>query len=88
MQDLKNKEALAKEVEEILERDGVRYIHSRFSNFCFDFIAKKEELMMLIKLLFNIDSITPSMAFDMKNIASSLSGAPIIIGRKTRAGDM
>lgn len=88
MQDLKSKQMLGKEVKEILERARMCYLYSQSPNFCFDFIARKEELIMLIKLLFNIDSITPSMAFDMKNIAGSLSGCPLIIGKKTRAGEM
>lgn len=84
---MQNKPQLAGEVKHVFERGDVEFIEC-LSGFCFDFVAKKRNLIMLLKLLFNIDSLTPGTAGDMKAVADSLSTYPLLIGKRTRGREM
>lgn len=84
---MQNKPLLAGEVKHVFERGNVEFIEC-LSGFCFDFVAKKKNLIMLLKLLFNIDSLSSDIAGDLKAVASSLSTPPLIVGKKTRVGEM
>lgn len=55
---------------------------------CFDIFARREILLLLIKILTNIDSMSQCSAREMKWIASMLSASPVVIGRRTRTADM
>ncbi len=49
---------------------------------CFDIVAKKESVILLVKVLYNIDSFKPEMAEEMKMIAKLLKASPVIVGEK------
>ena len=49
---------------------------------CFDIVARKEDTILLLKVLYNIDSLKYEMAEEMKNIAKLLKASPIVIGEK------
>jgi len=49
---------------------------------CFDIVARKDDTILLLKVLYNIDSLKYEMAEEMKNIAKLLKASPIIIGEK------
>jgi putative transcriptional regulator len=49
---------------------------------CFDIVAKKDENIFLIKILYNIDSLKGEMAEEMKKVATLLSAVPIVVGEK------
>ncbi len=49
----------------------------------FDFIARRDNLLLIIKILNNIDSISQESAKEMISIAKFLCGLPIIVGEKT-----
>ncbi len=51
---------------------------------CFDIIARKHVLILLIKILANIDSMSEVYARQMINIASMLSASPLLVGNRTR----
>lgn len=55
---------------------------------CFDIFARKEVLLLLIKILTNIDSMNQCSAREMRWIASILSASPLVIGRRTRVAEM
>jgi len=82
-----SKPQLAGEVRHIFERGSFEFIECA-GGFCFDFVAKKKTLTLLLKLLFNIDSLTPEIAGDMKALAGSLSTSPLVVGKKTRSREM
>ncbi|MFQ5888105.1 MAG: transcriptional regulator [Candidatus Hydrothermarchaeales archaeon] len=50
----------------------------------FDIFARKGILLLLLKVLANIDSFSQGQAIDLTNIARFLSGYPLLIGRRTR----
>jgi putative transcriptional regulator len=50
----------------------------------FDIAARKGEILLLCKVLFNIDGLNEETAREMKSLAEYLKGAAIVIGAKTR----
>ena len=49
---------------------------------CFDIVARKGNTILLLKVLYNIDSLKPEMAEEMKIVAKLLKASPIVIGEK------
>ncbi len=49
---------------------------------CFEIIAKKDENLLLVKVLYNIDSLKPEIAEDMKSVSMLLKASPIIVGER------
>ncbi len=49
---------------------------------CFEIIAKKDENLLLVKVLYNIDSLKPEIAEDMKSVSILLKASPIIVGER------
>jgi len=49
---------------------------------CFDVIARKKDKILLIKVLYNIDSLKLETAEEMRKIAKLLNATPIVIGEK------
>ena len=49
---------------------------------CFDVVARKEDLILLIKVLYNADSLKSEMASDMKLVAKLLKASPIVVGER------
>jgi len=47
---------------------------------CFDLLARRDDMLLLIKILGNIEGVTYRLAAELKNVARSLSGTPLIIG--------
>jgi putative transcriptional regulator len=50
----------------------------------FDVAARKEETLLLCKVLFNIDGLNEETAREMKYLAEYLGGSAIVVGAKTR----
>ena len=51
---------------------------------CFDLVAKKNALLLLVKVLENIDSLREEQAFELRKLAQMLSGLPLVIGHRIR----
>ena len=49
---------------------------------CFDIVARKGNTILLLKVLYNIDSLKPEMAEEMKVVAKLLKASPIVIGER------
>ncbi len=52
---------------------------------CFDLIAKQKNILILVKLLKNIDSFREDQAYELRKLSSMLSGLPLLIGRNIRS---
>lgn len=59
-------------------------ISKPFGRSCFDLIAKKGNLRLLIKILKNIDSLSTEQSDELLNISKMLQAVPVIIGTRTR----
>lgn len=49
----------------------------------FDFVARRDNLLLIIKVLSNIDSLNENVAKELLLLAKYLDGVPILIGEKT-----
>ena len=82
-----------KEVEEEVEaslRDAeYNYVKVSFSRgSCFDIIARRDEKLILIRVLTNVENLTREQADDLKRIAKALDANILIVGRKNIQGEM
>ncbi len=55
---------------------------------CFDILAKRSMLLLLIKVLINIDTLTYEQAQEMCIISQNLAAYPLLVGIKTKQADM
>ncbi len=82
---LMNKELLINRVVSILSKAG--FIVSDRCDIrprSFDLAARRDDLLLLIKVLFNIDGLNEETANEMLFLSKHLNGNPIVIGEKTR----
>ncbi len=80
-----NKELLINQVINILSRAG--FIISDRCDIrprSFDLAARQDSLLLLIKVLYNIDGLNEETASEMTFLSKHLNGNPLIIGEKTR----
>ncbi|MFW9969949.1 MAG: helix-turn-helix domain-containing protein [Candidatus Odinarchaeota archaeon] len=54
------------------------------SKFCFDLLAKKDDLLFSVKIVSNIDNLNPDLVHDIKSLSLILKSKPILIGVKNR----
>jgi putative transcriptional regulator len=79
------KEVLIHQIIDVLSRAGFA-----ISDRCnirprsFDVAARKGEMLLLCKVLFNIDGLNEETAREMKYLAEYLGGSAIVVGAKTR----
>ncbi len=80
-----NKELLINRVVSILSKAG--FIISDRCDIrprSFDLAARRDDLLLLIKVLFNIDGLNEETANEMLFLSKHLNGNPIVIGEKSR----
>jgi putative transcriptional regulator len=80
-----NKELLINRVVSILSKAG--FIISDRCDIrprSFDLAVRRDDLLLLIKVLFNIDGLNEETANEMCFLSKHLNGNPIVIGEKTR----
>ncbi|OPY39174.1 MAG: hypothetical protein A4E35_00408 [Methanoregula sp. PtaU1.Bin051] len=54
----------------------------------FDLIARKNGVLLMIKVVSHIDSVSEEVAFDLDTIARYLHGIPLIIGERARDAEL
>ena len=80
-----NKELLINHVINILSKAG--FIISERCDIrprSFDLAVRRDDLLLLIKVLYNIDGLNEETANEMLFLSKHLNGNPIVIGEKTR----
>jgi putative transcriptional regulator len=80
-----DKELLAERVVEVLLHAGFDisarcYLRPR----SFDLAARKDELLLLFKVLTNIDGLNERTAMEIGRLANHLLGCPLLVGEKSR----
>jgi len=51
---------------------------------CFDMVARRELLLLLLKFLINVDGLTNIHAQEIKKVAQTFLGSPLIVGLKSK----
>ncbi len=78
---------LIDKVREILGKSGF-YVSKEcdLRGISFDIIARKDDTLLIIKVLTNVDAFNRTNAEELKTLASSLNASPLLIGRRSGAG--
>jgi putative transcriptional regulator len=53
---------------------------------CFDLVARKNDVVLLVKVINNLDSIQEEHAFQLKLLSHALPAAVVLVGEQTRKG--
>lgn len=70
---------------DILQRRGFSVSSFAHTNSCFDLVARKGLLVLIIKVYSNIDSMRHEQGTELKRMASALGAVPFVVGNKTKA---
>ncbi|MCD6096469.1 MAG: transcriptional regulator [Thermoprotei archaeon] len=82
------REELIEEVAKSLKREGFKVKQCIEEDICFDIVAKRDRRAILIKAVDNVDSVSRIQANDMKKVSYALNTAPIIVGLRSRRGEL
>ena len=55
---------------------------------CFDVIARRDDVVLVIKVLSNIDAFSKENAEEMKSLAEPLEATPLVTGERSSSGDL
>ncbi|MDI6860074.1 MAG: transcriptional regulator [Methanocellales archaeon] len=80
-----SRDALLQQVSDVLERAGF-FVSDRCDvrPRSFDLAARRDQLLLLLKVLSNIDGLSVEIANEIRCLANHLIGYPLVIGEKTR----
>ena len=53
---------------------------------CFDIVGRKDNIMLIVKVLGNVDALSRENAEEMKVLSEILGATPLVIGEKSSAG--
>lgn len=77
---------MLKEIRSILKKGGFEIGEPIFKSISFDIIAKRDELVLILKTLINIDALRNEVARELKILGKELNASPLIIGEKSALG--
>ncbi len=83
MSNLVKRSNVLQEINQILTNQGFE-TSNIYDRSCFDMVARKELLLLILKVLINIDSINKIQAEEIKTISHSFHGSPLIVGVKSK----
>ncbi len=49
---------------------------------CFDVVARKEDVILILKVLYNVDSLKAEVAEELKKLAKLLEASPLVVGER------
>ncbi|KZX16808.1 hypothetical protein MBCUT_05270 [Methanobrevibacter cuticularis] len=78
-----NRIQIIKEINQVLAREGFE-TSEVYHQSCFDMAARKKLLLILLKVLVNIDSMNESNVQEIRKVASTFLASPLIIGVKSK----
>lgn len=72
------------EINELLANNGFETSHI-YERSCFDMVARRKLLLLLLKVLVNIDGINGVQAQEIRKISHSFMASPLIVGLKSKS---
>jgi putative transcriptional regulator len=82
------KEAVIEVVLKTLHSAGYRNYVPLEKRSCFDVAARKEDSLLLVKVLENIDSLRESQAVELRTVSCSLGAIPLVVGAKSKSYEL
>lgn len=80
---IKNRTQLIKEIYQLLNKEGFE-TSNVYEQSCFDLLARKKLLLLILKVLVNIDSINEAHVKEIRQISQVFLASPIIVGLKSK----
>ena len=80
--------ALLKEVGRLFREEGYRVGYCEAESSCFDLVAKKDQKLVLVKVVANVDCFTRKQATDLKKLAYALRAIPLLVGLRSHRGEL
>jgi putative transcriptional regulator len=74
---------ILKEINELLANHSFETSHI-YDRSCFDMVARKRLLLLLLKVLINIDAFTGQQAEEIKKVAGTFLASPLVVGVKSK----
>ncbi len=83
------RDQLIERVREVLAKTGfyLSDLHGE-RGLCFDFVARRDDLLLIIKVLQNVDALNKAAADELKGVAHTLRASPAVIGDRTGTGPL
>jgi len=78
-----NRKQLIQEINKILTTEGFQ-TSNIYNQSCFDMLARRQLILLLMKALVNIDSVNESHVEEIRKISNVFLASPILVGLKTR----
>jgi putative transcriptional regulator len=82
-----NRERLLDEVREALAKTGF-FVSAKHGErgLCFDLVARRDRALLFVKVLQNVDALSKANADQLRVIALTLDGAPLLVGERSGTG--
>ncbi|MGZ7159560.1 MAG: transcriptional regulator [Methanobacterium sp.] len=77
------RDLVLREINELLTNHSFETSHI-YDRSCFDIVARKRLLLLLLKVLINIDGFTGQQAKEIKKVASTILASPLVVGVKSK----
>lgn len=74
---------ILREINELLANHNFETSHI-YDRSCFDMVARKRLLLLLLKVLINIDGFTGQQAEEIKKVSSTFLASPLVVGLKSK----
>src|SRR5690606_20549613 len=71
------------EITELLSNHGFE-TSNIYDRSCFDMVARRELILLLLKVLINVDGFSSQQALEIKKIARTFLASPLIVGFKSK----
>ena len=79
-----NRLTLTRQTREVLAKTGFYISEENNSRtICFDIVARRDNLLIILKILTNVDSISKQNAYELSILSEMLMGTPLIIGQRS-----
>lgn len=71
------------EITELLSKHGFQ-TSNIYDRSCFDMVARRELILLLLKVLVNVDGFSSQQALEIKRLARTFLASPLIVGFKSK----
>src|SRR5438552_6388245 len=55
---------------------------------CFDLVARRDDTLLIVKVFQNVDALSKETAQELKAIARTLEGSPLVVGERSGTGSL
>ncbi|ASJ11355.1 transcriptional regulator [Thermococcus sp. P6] len=83
-----DRQKLIRTVEAILRGTGYKTARMDLRSSCFDIVASRLFLLLFLKVVTNVDTVTREQAEDLKRLSGFFNASPLIVGLKAKNAEL